>query len=106
MIHLKKVNKQLYIKNTAKDQHSQGQTEFGMNSSGDKGWCIIAPIEQYSTYRFFNKTRKCCNHRCPDPIYFHTLLLIIYLSAIKTLICREMGLKGSTSFFFAQNLDT
>ena len=36
--------------------------------------------------------------------YFHTLLLIIYLSAIEKLICcREMSLIGSTSFGFAQD---
>ena len=36
-------------------------------------------------------------------ILFNTLLLIIYLSAIETLICRrEMRLIGSTSFGFAQ----
>ena len=50
------------------------------------------------------KKRKCCNHRCPDSIYFHTLLLMIYLSAIEALICRrEMSLIGSTSSGFAQN---
>ena len=44
----------------------------------------------------FNEKRKCCNHRRPDSIYIHTLLLIIYLSAIDTLIChREMSLIGS-----------
>ena len=48
--------------------------------------------------------RKCCNHRCPDTVYFKTLLLIIYLSPIETLVCgREMSLIGSTSFGFAQN---
>ena len=37
-------------------------------------------------------------------VYFHTLLLFIYLSAIERLICRrEMSLIGSTSFGFAQN---
>ena len=37
-------------------------------------------------------------------VYFHTLLLVIYLSAIERLICRrEMSLIGSTSFGFAQN---
>ena len=52
----------------------------------------------------FNEKGKCCNHRCPDSVYFNTLLLIIYLSAIETLVCRrEMSLIGSTSFGFAQN---
>ena len=53
----------------------------------------------------FNEKRKYCNHRCPDPVYFNTLLFIIYLSALKTLVCRrEMSLTGSTSFGFAQNM--
>ena len=40
----------------------------------------------------------------PILFFFHTLLLIIYLSAVKTLIChRKMSLIGSTSFGFAQN---
>ena len=71
---------------------------------GDKAWCIIAPIERYSGYRYFNKKRKSCNHRSPDSVYFHTLLLIIYFSAIERLTCRrEMSLIGSASFGFAQN---
>ena len=37
-------------------------------------------------------------------VYFHTLLLIINLSAIGRLIClRKTSLIGSTSFGFAQN---
>ena len=53
----------------------------------------------------FNEKKKCCNHRCPDSVYFNTLLLIVYLSAIETLTCRgEMTLTGSTSFGFAQNM--
>ena len=37
-------------------------------------------------------------------ILFNTLLFILYLSAIKTLVCRrEMSLIGSTFFGFAQN---
>ena len=48
--------------------------------------------------------KESCNHRCPDSVYFHTLLLNIYLRAIETLICRrEMSLIGSTSSGFAQN---
>ena len=71
---------------------------------GDKAWCVIAPTERYSGYRRFQKKRKSCNHLCPDSIYFHTMLLITYLSAIERLIChREMSLIGSTSFGFAQN---
>ena len=52
----------------------------------------------------FNAKRKSCNHRCPDSVYFHTVLLILYLRAIETLICRrEMRLIGYTPFGFAQN---
>ena len=51
----------------------------------------------------FNE-KKCCNHRCPGPVYLNTLLLMIYLSAIEALVCRrEMSLIGSTSLGFAQN---
>ena len=40
----------------------------------------------------------------PVSVYFYTLLLIIYLSAIETLLCRrEMSLIGSTCFGFAPN---
>ena len=53
---------------------------------------------------FNKKKRTICYHRCPDSVYFNTPLLIIYLCAIETLICRrEMSLIGSTSFGFAQN---
>ena len=52
----------------------------------------------------FNEKTNCCNHRSPHSVYSDTLLLIIYLSAIETLVCRrEMSLIGSTSFGFAQN---
>ena len=53
---------------------------------------------------FNRKKRKCCNHRCPDSVYFNKLLLIIYLSAVETLVCRrEISLIGYSSFGFAQN---
>ena len=68
-----------------------------------KGWCIIAPIERYSGYTYLQKKRECCNHRCPDSVYFNTMLLVIHLRAIETLICRrEISLIGS-SFGFPQN---
>ena len=48
--------------------------------------------------------KKRGKHRCPDSVYFHKLLLIIFLSAIERLIChREISLIWSTSFGFAQN---
>ena len=49
------------------------------------------------------KGKERCNHRFPDSDYFNTLLLIFYLRATETLICRrDMSLIGSTSFSFAQ----
>ena len=52
----------------------------------------------------FNRKRKFYNHRCLDSVYFNMQLLIIYLSAIQTFVCRrEMSLIGSTSLGFAQN---
>ena len=96
--------------------NKSGRTKKGTNNLRDeliwgctlrqmtKGWCIIAPIERYSGYRYFQYKRKCCNHQCADSVYFNTLLLIIYMNAIETLICcREMTLIGSTCFGFAQN---
>ena len=53
----------------------------------------------------FNEKRKCCNHRCPDSVYFNRLISILYLIAIETLVCcREMSLIRSTSFGFALNM--
>ena len=49
------------------------------------------------------KKKKCCIYLCPDSVYFHMLLLISYLSAIKTLTCRREISLGSTFFRFAQN---
>ena len=40
----------------------------------------------------------------PVSVNFHTVLEIMYLSAVEALVClREMSLKGSTSSGFAQN---
>ena len=74
---------------------SQGRTDWGR-----KAWCII----DIAVIDILNKNRKCCNHQCSDSVYFKTLLLIIYLSTTKTLVCRrDTSLIGSTSFGFAQN---
>ena len=51
----------------------------------------------------FKEKRKCCNHRCPNPIYFNTLLLIVYLSYRKTYLSKRNEFIGPTSFSFAQN---
>ena len=84
---------------------SQGRTDLGDGlCQATKAWSIIAPIERHSGIDIFIKKKECCNHRCHESVYFNTLLLIVYLSATDTLICRrEMGLIGSTSFGFAQN---
>ena len=77
----------------------------GMNSVRRKK--VGVPFRQYNDIAvidIFDKKGNCCNHRCPDSVYFNTLLLIICLRAIETLVCRrEMSLIGSTSFDFAQN---
>ena len=100
----------MYIR-TNPDEQGNGLTISWTNLFGcelrqaAKACCIIAPIERYIAviYIFSNK-KRCCNHRCPDSVYSNTLLLIIYLSATETLICRrEMSLTGCISFGFAQN---
>ena len=76
---------------TSLDEHGEGLTISGKNWFGDelrqvtKGWCI-APLEWCSAYWYFQWKKYCCNHRCHDSVYFHSLFLIIYLSAIETLI--------------------
>ena len=67
---------------------------------------VAVSLRQYNdiavTDIFNKKKRKCSNHRCPDSVYFNTLLLIIYLSAVETLSRRrEMSLIGSISSGFA-----
>ena len=65
---------------------------------------LLRQLNDIAVLDIFNEKRKSCNHWCPDSVYFRTLYLIIYLSAIRRLIChREMSLIGSTSFDFAQN---
>ena len=62
---------------------------LGRTSPGDKvicsvslrHWNAIAAIEN------FNYKKEYSYDRCPNPIYFNIPLLIIYLSAFKTLIC-------------------
>ena len=50
--------------------------------------CIIAPMECYSGYRYFQYKKKEYSYdRCPNPVYFNIPLSIINLSAIETLIC-------------------
>ena len=66
---------------------------------------IFAPIERYSGNRYFQSKKTVFQSSISDPVYFNTLFLVKYLSAIKILICRrEMSLIGSTSYDFAQNM--
>ena len=92
-------------KNKAKDLQSQERTDLGMNSvRRQKFGLLLRQLNDIAVIDVFNEKRKCCNHRCPVPVDFHMLLLIIHLGANETLICRrEMSLIGSTSFGFAQN---
>ena len=73
--------------NKANDKQSQGRTDLGMNPSDDKR-LFYHCANNIWFIDIINEKRKCCNRRCPDSVYFHILLLIIYLSAIETLMCR------------------
>ena len=87
---------------TAKNYQTQRRINLGMNSIRLVYYC--ANWNDIEVIKIFNEERKCCNHRCPDSVYFHTVLLFIYLGVIETLIChKEISLIGSTSFGFAQN---
>ena len=69
-----------------------------------KAGVLLRQYNDIAVIDIFDKNLKGCNHRCPDSVYFNTLLLIIYLSAFGTLICeREMSVLLSTSLGFAQN---
>ena len=49
---------------------------------------IITPVECYiAAIDIFNKKREYSYERRSYPVYFNTPFLIIYLSAIVTLIC-------------------
>ena len=71
--------------NKSKDQQTQGRTFFWINT-GDKVVNIIATVEPCSGYRYFKK-KVYSYDRCHNRIYLNNPLLIIYLSAIETLIC-------------------
>ena len=95
---------------TSLDEQGKGLTMSVTNWYGDESvrWpnvsVSLCQLNDIVVIEYFNKKGKCCNHWCPDSVYFNTLLLIIYLNAIETHICRrEMTLIVSTSFGFAQN---
>ena len=52
-------NKQTLIYNEQAGRTRQGTNNlrdeliWGRTPSGDKGWCIIAPIQRYSSYSYF-----------------------------------------------------
>ena len=53
-----KINKQLYMMNksgrTKQRTNNPGdELIWGQNPSGNKAWCIIAPIERYCSCRYF-----------------------------------------------------
>ena len=49
---------------------------------------VVSSIAPIAAIDIFN-IKEYSYDRCPDPFYFDTLLLIIYLSAIETLICHK-----------------
>ena len=95
---------------TSPNEQGKWLTIWGTNWFGDelhqetKSWCIIAPIEQYSGYRYFQWKKKVLQSSMPWFCYFYKPFLVIYLSMIESLIChREMSLIWSTAFGFVQN---
>ena len=104
----KKIIKQLCMMNTS-GRTRQRTNNLRNEVIGDelrqvaKGWCIIAPVERYSGHRYIHRNKKLLQSSMPCFCLFSYDLLIIFFSAIETLICRiEMSLIGSTSFGFAQ----
>ena len=66
-------------------KNKTGQAE-GRTQPGDKNCvCIIAPVECYSSYRYFRLNNE--YDQCPNQFIFSIQLLITYLSAIETHIC-------------------
>ena len=80
--------------NKAKDLQSQGQTDLywppcitihvGLSRAVasllrqvTKVGVSWRQLNDIAVIDIFNEKRKSCNHRCPDSVYFHTLLLII-----------------------------
>ena len=66
------------------------------HSQVTKIMCIIAPKEYHSGYgyMYFQLKTWYSYDRCPNRIYFNTPMLIIYLSAMETLICHYLLLDG------------
>ena len=62
------INKQKYMTNKSgqtrqSTNNLRDELIWGCTPSGDKGWCIIVPIERYNGYRYLQKKkRECCNH--------------------------------------------
>ena len=79
-----KINKQKYMTN--KPVRMGTKWFWDEHVEVTKVACIIAPMEVYSAYRYFQK-EKYSYDRYPNQVYLNTPSLIIYLNAIKTLIC-------------------
>ena len=56
--------------NKSKDEQDQGRTDSGTNT-------IIAPIEWYNGFRYYQLKKNYSYDRCTNPVYFDTPLLII-----------------------------
>ena len=74
--------------NKRKDEQAQGRTDFGMNTAWCQRLCIsLRQWNAIAVIDVFNKKSIPIYDRCSNPVYFNTPLLIIYLSAMETLIC-------------------
>ena len=76
----------------------------GRSWSDDKGWCIIVPIQRYSSYRYLQLKKKCCNHWWPDSVFSspeHNVMRVSYcnrsMSGIRPSLCPSVHLSGRTN---------
>ena len=75
-------------KNKPNDKQAQGLDDFGMNPARLQRLCVsLCQWNAITATDIFIKRKEYSYDRCPNPVYFKIHLIIIYLSAIETLIC-------------------
>ena len=91
-----------------KNDHAGGRTDFGMNTVMSQRLCVsLRYYNVISDKDIFNFKKIYSYDRCTNSIHFNTPLLIIYLSAIETLIChREIELDRVYFLRFCTNYHT
>ena len=92
-----------------KNEQTQGRTDLWMNVCQMTKVCVFHCANRVlcRIYIFSIKKQNIPMINCPDPVYFNTPLLIIYLSAIETLTCqREIDFNGVYFLWFWTKYDT